>query len=377
MFLAVAFLFLIAMVLWLRLLPLRLLAGVLAFLPAMLTGFAVVNQYYSYYLTWSGVWQDLSGSAPPNVIAVKDLTRPDALVKILDEAVRKRQAAKNGFLMETPISGPKSKISRTALIYLPPQYFQPAYASRRFPVLELLHGAPGNPYDYDRTMNVVEAYKGAMKQKGANPAVLVMPDSNGGQANALQCLNVVNGPQDETYLVQDVPSVLSSRLRLLPTGKNWGLAGFSEGGFCAANLALRNPAVYAFAGVLSGYFVPVKNVKLPEVRDPFAGNKALALANNPLQMIASWPHDKKLPLFWFSVGGGDRQDMINTKTFLDRVRSFQPRVKYDVIKGGNHSFKVWRKGMPHFLEWAVKKLPNATTAPEPAREARSFGGGRP
>jgi S-formylglutathione hydrolase FrmB len=376
-FLAITFFFLISMVVRLRQLPFKLLAGTAAFLPAMLTGFAVVNHYYAYYVSWGGIWQDLTNSAPPNVIAVPDLTQPGELAKVLDEAVRKRQAAKNGFLMETPLNGAKSRISRNSLIYLPPQYFQKAYADRKFPALELLHGTPGNPYDYDRIMNVVGAYKSAMKYKGAKPAVLVMPDSNGGQNKALQCLNVVNGPQDETYLVEDVPAIMATRLRVLPPGRNWGLEGFSEGGFCAANLALRNPAAYAFAGVLSGYFVPVKNVKLPAVTDPFAGDKALALANNPLRRIAAWPHDRALPLFWFSVGGEDQQDMVNTEAFLDRVRSFQPRVRYDVIKGGNHSFAVWRLGMPHFLKWALKQLPKATTTPEPAHEARSFGGGRP
>ncbi|MEO5876039.1 MAG: alpha/beta hydrolase-fold protein [Streptosporangiaceae bacterium] len=361
---------------WLRLLPLKLLAGAAAFLPAMLTGFAVINHYYAYYTSWGGVWQDLSNSAPPNVIAVPDLTRAGELEKVLEEAVRKRQAAKNGFLMETPIDGAKSKISRTSLIYLPPQYFQQKYADKRFPALELLHGTPGNPYDYDRIMNVVGAYKSAMRQKGAKPAVLVMPDSNGGQANALQCLNVVNGPQDETYLAEDVPDLLTARLRVLPTGKAWGVEGFSEGGFCAANLALRHPFTYGLAGVLSGYFVPAKKVRLPEPVDPFAGDEALRLANNPLKMIASWPHDDRLPVFWFSAGGADQQDMVNAEAFVDRVRSFQPRVRYHVVKGGAHSFAVWRRSLPRFLRWAVRRLPSAT-APERERAVRSFDAGRP
>lgn len=37
------------------------------------------------------------------------------------------------------------------------------------------------------------------------PAVLVMPDANGGQRISLPCLNQVPGSQDLTYLAADVP----------------------------------------------------------------------------------------------------------------------------------------------------------------------------
>ena len=46
------------------------------------------------------------------------------------------------------IKGKLSGISRTAYVYLPPQYFQPRYASYRFPAIELLPGSPGAPEQY-------------------------------------------------------------------------------------------------------------------------------------------------------------------------------------------------------------------------------------
>jgi predicted esterase len=35
-----------------------------------------------------------------------------------------------------------------------------------------------------------------------------------------------------------------------------GHRGYSEGGFCAANLGLKSGTQFGFSGVLSGYFVP-------------------------------------------------------------------------------------------------------------------------
>jgi len=42
----------------------RILAGVLAFVPAMLFGVAAVNKYYDYYQTWGSAWADLFSQGP-------------------------------------------------------------------------------------------------------------------------------------------------------------------------------------------------------------------------------------------------------------------------------------------------------------------------
>ena len=73
---------------------------------------------------------------------------------------------------------------------------------------------------------------------------------------SLQCLNQADGPQDDTFLSQDLPEFIAAQLRVQQPGTGWGIAGYSEGGFCAANLALQHGGVYSFAGVLSGYFRP-------------------------------------------------------------------------------------------------------------------------
>ena len=53
--------------------------------------------------------------------------------------------------------------------------------------------------------------------------------------------------------------LLSRGLRVQRPGAGWGIAGYSEGGFCAANLGLQYSRVFSYAGVLSGYFRPSGN----------------------------------------------------------------------------------------------------------------------
>ena len=44
--------------------------------------------------------------------------------------------------------GQASHLTRAVYVYLPPQYFQAKYSDYRFPVIELLHGFPGQPQDW-------------------------------------------------------------------------------------------------------------------------------------------------------------------------------------------------------------------------------------
>ena len=110
-----------------------------------------------------------------------------------------------------------------------------------------------------------------------------MPDANGGARISLQCLNQVGGPQDLTYLAVDLPNQIAHILRVQRPGSAWGVAGYSEGGFCAANMALRYPHRYGFAAVLSGYFTPFDNQLAEPVRlvSPFGGNRRLAGGEHP------------------------------------------------------------------------------------------------
>ena len=50
-----------------RQLVFRVLAGCLAFLPAMAFGVAAVNKFYDYYQTWGGMVNDLTGQGASSI----------------------------------------------------------------------------------------------------------------------------------------------------------------------------------------------------------------------------------------------------------------------------------------------------------------------
>ena len=350
----------------------RVLAACLAFLPAMLFGVVAVNKYYGYYQTWSAAISDLTnqgGNAAPRV--PDNLTSGSQLDRLDGSDIYLRLAQLLGYTLPLKLAGQSSHITRSVYVYLPPQYFQPRYKRYRFPVIELIHGQPGEPQDWINVIGVTDTLDHLVIGRLAQPAVLVMPDANGSRKVSLQCLNQVGGPQDLTYLAVDLPQQIAHTIRVQPPGPAWGVAGYSEGGFCAANMALRFPHRYGFAGVLSGYFKPSVNQLAGPIRQvsPFGRNRVLREQNTPVDEIERWPTGASMPQFWLGVGQADRPGVANTEIFRQELQLRQADVPLTVTPGSGHSMVTWRAEVPPMLKWMTQGLAQAAQQ-ESAAQAR-------
>ena len=169
----------------------RVLAACLAFIPAMVFGVAAVNKFYDYYQTWGGMINDLTSqgvSSIPKYAAAGAGTNKQ-FDKNIGRVTSLAEDAQVGYLFQTSVTGARSHLTRDVYVYLPPQYFQKAYAHYKFPVIELLHGSPGNPQAWVDVMGVIPTFLNLLETHPADAAVLVMPDTDGGQQYGLQCLN--------------------------------------------------------------------------------------------------------------------------------------------------------------------------------------------
>jgi enterochelin esterase-like enzyme len=337
-------------------------AAVLAFVLAMQVGILAVNRYFDYYPTWGSAVADLTNhGAAIKQISDSTLVNSSYGKSVVPTPVDQQLAARQGFTFQVELAGPRSHISRRGLIYLPPQYFQPEYRHYQFPVIELIHGQPGVPQDWINVAGVTAVLDELVNGHLAKPAVLVMPDANGGQRVSLQCLNVRHGPADMTYLGQDVPADVEAMLagRVQPVGPSWGIAGYSEGGYCAANLALHLRRSYGFAGVLSGYFFAESNDLLAGGRevDPFASRHGF-FANSPAAEVRSLHPGAVIPQFWVGAGAADRADVQAADYFVQLLALYQVVPPVQVAPGG-HTMGVWRAELPAMLEWMTAKLAQA------------------
>jgi enterochelin esterase-like enzyme len=353
----------------------RVFAACLAFLPAMVFGIAAVNKYYDYYQTWGALFNDLSngGSGGIPKYSAGGLNAGKHIQQDLNRDTNTYEDSIVGFQFHTTITGPETHISRDVYVYLPPQYFQKAYAHYKFPVIELLHGSPGMPSSWIDILNVIPTFLDLLANHQAEPAVLVMPDTDGGEHYGLQCLNNPGGIQDMTFVAKEVPEVIAKLLRVQPPGKAWGIAGYSEGGYCAANIALNVPGGFGYAGVISGYFAPIES-QVPEGNKPggkpirvfvFKGYPQLLFRNTPSEYITRMPAGIQIPLFWLGAGAQDKGDVQAAQEFSQLLSIRQIDVPLDIVPGG-HTGEAWRAALSPMLSWMTPQLAQQVTIAEQA-----------
>jgi enterochelin esterase-like enzyme len=318
----------------LRLLPVRILCGTLTIMVAMTGGVAAVNFYYGYYTTWGEMWADFHGGGGD--IGVLSATSPLAAV--------------SGRLGWTTLPGKLSGYDRPALVYLPPQYSQAQYAQVRFPVVELLHGSPGTPLAWATLLQISRVADTLLAQHLIGPMVLVMPSINGSGRNYQDC---VNGPavKDDTYVTTDVRADVLARYRVSRDSYEWGVAGYSSGGYCAANLALRHPRSFGAAAVINGYFRAADGPAAAALNHSIP----LETANSPLYRAERLqPAGGPVPAFWVAAGTHDTSDYRPATAFaaaMDRVE----QVPFFKLNAGDTA-NAWSAALPAALAWLWQQL---------------------
>jgi len=194
-----------------------------------------------------------------------------------------------------------------------------------------------------------------------------MPDTDGSPRYGLQCLNNPGGIQDMTFVARDVPDAIARIARVQPPGRAWGVAGYSEGGYCAANIGLQVPKGYGAVGVLSGYFAPIRS-QVPAGNKPggrpltvnvFLGHPGLRLINTPRDYVTRVPVNDELPAFWLAAGAEDTEDVLAAQDFRQVLQTRMVNVPLLVVPGGGHQASVWRAALGPMLGWMTRPLAQA------------------
>lgn len=223
--------------------------------------------------------------------------------------------------------------AEVALVYLPAAYFQPSQAKRRFPVIELFHGFPGNPVNWFRELHLAEVLDAEIAS-GRMPAVIAVVPMDYDRGRDGECVNAVRGQQDETYLAVDVPADIRHDFRALDTPRGWATVGYSTGGFCAVNIALHHPDRYAAAASISGYYSAIVD---GTTGDLYRRNAAARRWNSPQWLVT---HRRVTVPLYLVASQGDPQAMQAMRTMGRAARNRLPLVTV-TLPGGGHNFHVW------------------------------------
>ncbi|MCK7623075.1 esterase family protein [Streptomyces sp. RS10V-4] len=325
-----------------------------------------VNRSFQFYASWhellglydgapaaAGKWGG-EGAAGPAGDPSKGLVQPsgpEGLDKV--HGVPKGPPEKNGRVETVRIVGKRTKVVDPAYVYLPPQYFQPQYARQRFPVIVALSGYPGGIFLLGQHLRLPETAGRLIRGGTLQPTVIVMLRPTVAPPRDTQCVDVPGGPQAETFFAQDVPEALRSHYRVGRDPGAWGVLGYSSGGSCALQLAMRHPRTYTAAAALSPDY-KVAN-------DPTTGNlfgdgkdRGRRRAEHDLMWrLAHLPVPDVSVLIGTSRSG--EKNYPAAKAFLAAVR---PPMTADaiVLDHGSHNFATWRRELPAALQWMSRTL---------------------
>ena len=323
----------------------------------------LANNYFSFY----GSWDDLLGTGGSTPVTVQDHFdatgaphrdhRAPAALEILGRqpvsGARGGSPALSGALERVRIPGARSGLVSDGYVYLPPQYFQSAYARRRLPVAVALTGYPGDARNLVTRLNYPQVELDQLEAGRMRPTVLVLMRPTVAPPRDTECQDVPHGPQAETYFTHDVPRAIAATYRVAVGPRSWGIIGDSTGGYCALKLAMRHPHAYGAAAALSGYYRAAHD---PTTGDLFGGSAQLYRENDLLWRLEHLPPPAVAVLVTTSrVGEANHRD---TQRFIAAARP-PLRVSSITLPSGGHNFRTWSLELPAALPWLADHLRQA------------------
>lgn len=324
----------------------------LAGLLVGLTGLAQVNAYFSAYPTARAAlgltYTVVPASALPGPAA--RLVSPPAGTPLGTVWRPPSGLPDRGLVAEVEIPASGGFDPRPARVYLPPAYLvspRPA-----LPVLVLLSGQPGATTDWLRFGQLAPAVDRFAGRHGGLAPVVVLPDHLGSTLANPLCLDSRLGLV-ESYLSVDVPAWVRANLQVATDPAAWAIGGFSQGGTCALQLAVRAPAVYPTFVSIAGPREPTLGSRALTVDRAFGGDRAAFAAVNPLDVLARTRLPDSAGLI--VAGAQDTRYRPDARVVLLACRRAGMDVRWRELPGG-HSWAVWRPALPAALPWLAREL---------------------
>jgi enterochelin esterase-like enzyme len=260
------------------------------------------------------------------------------------------EAARSGAVLRVTIRGEFSGIvAANDYVYLPPQYFQPAYAATRFPVVLAFTGYPNDPLNLMKLLHLPEIAARLEAARQIRPAIYLMVNPSVALPRDTECTNVPAGLQVATFFGRDVPLAVDRTFRTSDRSR-WGTIGYSTGATCAVKIAMLYPSQYKAAVGMSGYYVAIKG---PTTGNLYGGSTAYQDENNMEWRLMHLPAPPVSVLVTSSASG--ERNLPGTVGFLRLIKP--PMRGYSLIlPRGGHNYFTWRRELPQSLEWLSRRL---------------------
>lgn len=327
----------------------RALMVVFAQVTAVALVFLALNREMNFYVSWA----DLMGTGK-YVQAAPDLG-PDGLGGKQAEQVRQEPKVRQEFVpveglggrvKKTELDGKISGVKGDVMVWLPPQYDDPAYKDKKFPVVELIPGIPGTGKSWFQGLKAHEVLEPLMKEGKVQPFILVSPRAMLLGNGDTGCANIPGKVNADSWFSVDVRKMVTDNFRVSDEPRTWGVAGYSAGAYCAAKLAILHPDRYSAAVSLSGYNDPGQEPSSLVAKDP-----ELRRTHNLKELLKTQPAPPAVAL-WMS---GAEHDGYLSGTDLKALAQAPTTVHAEKITGG-HNLEAWSKQLPQTFGWLSQQV---------------------
>lgn len=249
-----------------------------------------------------------------------------------------------------------------------PSHYDPR--RHRYPVYYLLHGSPGRPQVYIAIADMGVRLDNLIALHKARPMILVFPDGRIG-GSTMSDSEWANTPAgDYESYVLDVVRDVDRRFSVIVSRRERMIAGFSMGGYGAANIALHHLAVFAHLQVWSGYFLQTRSGVFAHA------TRAELFDNSPLEYVGHLRGElRRFPLdAYLFVGRGDH-DSRQILPMAAAMRAAGVRVS-DRIFAGGHDWELWNAHVDEMIVRASNAFGGPALGPPPRhpilRPVRTF-----
>ena len=231
---------------------------------------------------------------------------------------------------------------RTILVYLPPTYNTHIGQNKRYPVLYLLHGSPGQAHDWFNAGRANQSADTLIALGKIPELIMVLPDGNGRPGATSEWANSYDQHQlIESYVVNDVVKYIDSKYRTIPDAANRAIGGQSMGGFGATNIAVHHPDIFGSVISLGGYYYAEGGI--------WGNNAAYMQENSPADVLLSNKQAWKLR-FLLGAATKDQPYYKYTQQFAHELDKLHIAYHLD-IRNGYHSWSIWQVQMYNALLW--------------------------
>ena len=291
-----------------------------------------LNRAGEFYSSWKdllGIRADLSKSA---VIT-------SALSSITAHDIRKGTLLTGGSLViKKIITGENSGVTDTVYVVIPPVISKEmqtnpdlTHIKEDYRVTELFSGYPGVPSTWIGALKGINTLEDLENSHQIPQTIAIIPSINVAPHEDTECMNYRGGPQVETWLTKDMR--LFAERYLGVDARPWSTFGYSTGGWCAAEIAIRHQDQYSAAISLAGYFSPAYAFGTSITERDYLKNEY-----NLFRILKSGNNSVKLLVI---ASKNDRFSYGSTQTFIKNVNNLLS-IKYDEIPSGGHNLSVWR-----------------------------------